>query len=650
MKLSRSVPLTGSLIIAAALFFAVSFCRTSSAQTEIKRAPTEIFIKDESASEPGKTDRLSSVRRLIAQGAFISAINILENIYERQPEDRAVIELMLICYNELQAFTKAEMLIKRQLEKNPSDYYFYHSLIEINLKMGNSSSIDSIIEKTLERFPDNSDIYGSIIRQLVAYGFTEKAVKLIEAARIKFKQDNLFAFEAASVFEGRGAYYDAVMEYFKVAPSDSMTTAEVERRMGMLIRHQNAPPDIIKALSEILRATPNDVLALKMLEEAYIKGNQLAQAFEVCIRLDSLSKEKGKELFQYMRLCRERKMYEQVIGTAEYFDRQYAGNWAFSEYRFYYAEALSGLGKFREAIRIYNLIVQSHPHNRDRAEALMQIGRIYHYNLKIPDSARIFYDSAANRFPIASYAWDASMEIARLHILTGKLDSARIILSQLRLAEPEPTRKELIDYYLTMILFFQHQFRDADLGFRKIMTEYPRGLYVNDAIIYTLVISEMAELQSEELKEFADALYYEARDWPDSVEAKFQSIIDRGESPLAGLAGYRLAQFLVEDGDTSSALKTIDRMERDYPDNHFYPYCLKLKGDLFFYMSHKKSEAAEIYKVLLEKYGQYPFVGEIRKKLQELETQAAGPISEYCPKDYAWNANLLGTSLVPLAV
>ncbi len=569
--------------------------------------------------EKGKTDRLASIRKLIAQGAYISAINILENIYQNEPDNRGVIELMLTCYLELKAFPKAEILLQRQIEKSPDDYYNHYLLLDTYLKMGNDSLAEIKANDILKRYPGNKEIQNSLIRALISYGGNQKAMKLIEDGRKEYKQNSLFALEAASIHESKSEFYEAVMEYFKAIQSDTMFIPDVDRRLSSLIRFPGAPPLVIKALRTILDTLPNNTFALKTLEEAYIKNNQFIEAFDICIHLDSLTGHQGNEIFQYLKQCRERKLYEQVIKTSEYIEKNYSSNWIHSQYRFYYAEALTEIGMVSDAISGYNLIIKNYPQARDKAEALLLLGNIYRYKLGNLDSAKMYYDSVANYYQFAPYTYSAPIEIAKLYLVKGKLDSSAGIFEKLRAAEPEAERKEFIDYHLGLILFFKYQYRDADLAFRKLMAEYPRGFYVNDALQNSLVISETAETSPEVLANYADAIYYEMREIPDSVEAKLKAIMAQGDTPLVGLTNYRLALHYVANSHIASALEIIEKMEKDHLDNHFYPYCLKLKGDIYFNSADRKNDAALIYKTILEKYNDYPFNGEVREKLQELE-------------------------------
>jgi tetratricopeptide (TPR) repeat protein len=178
--------------------------------------------------------------------------------------------------------------------------------------------------------------------------------------------------------------------------------------------------------------------------------------------------------------------------------------------------------------------------------------------------------------------------------------------------------KEQVDYQLCMIKMYLKDYEQADLLFRKMMADYPRGFYFNDALINTLIISESAMMYKQSLDEYVEALYFELRMMPDSVENRYLAIKNRGSSPLVGLSYLKLAEHYAALSDTVGALEMIDEMKRVLPDDYFYPYTVKLKGDILY--NQKKADEAEIlYRALLENNSTYPFAGEIRMRLQEIE-------------------------------
>ncbi len=562
---------------------------------------------------------LAFVQELMKRGAYISAAGLLEEMYASGRNQSEVINMLLHCYDELKAFAKSELLLQRLIEAYPFALPYHNKLLEVYLRNGIDSLIDAQINRMLESFPGNPDIFLMIIKELTGQGYYERASELIRKGRERFTSENIFAMEAALLHETRGEYYDAVFEYFKAFGADTVQTRLAERKLSILVRHPGAPSSVITALKDILDTLPNEVYALKMLQEAYIKEERFEEAFDICIRLDSLTEQQGRNIFQYMRQCRERKLYEQVIKAAQYIDSMNYEEMPFADYKFYYAEALVGLGMFDDALVVFNDVFENSPNHRDKAEALLSIGNLYRYHMENYDSARVYYDKAAKSYSVTHTNNRAYHEIALLYLVEGKLDSAETVLSDLSARfSNDVDKQEEVAFQLAMIKFYRKEFEQADFLFRKLIASYPRGYYVNDALINSLIIGESQLGYEDVLSMYAEALYYDIRLMPDSVGAKYISIINMGVTPLIGLSSFKLASFYADRADTLSAMKTIEAMESGYSDDYFYPYSLKLKADILFNKSEIK-EAVEIYRSLLENYNNYPFTGAVRSRLQAID-------------------------------
>jgi tetratricopeptide (TPR) repeat protein len=590
------------------------------AQSENRGLIPRLIMQDKKGTDASQVGQMDLVRQLIATGAYMTAADLLEDMYSKQPENQEIISLLLNCYEQLKAYPKAELFLQSKIEASPFNLYYHDRLLDLYLKMGEDSLVDKQIDDMLQRFPGNPDIYQMIINKLTGAGYNDKAGEFIDRGRGQFGSDALFAMEAATLDEIKGDYYQAVMEYFKVIDRDSSSAINVDRKMAALIRYPGAPPDIIVALNDILDSLPNNKMASKFLQETYIQNNQFDKAFNLSLKFDSLSQSDGRELFKYMRQCRERKLYEQVVKAAEYIERLDNKNVPYADYKFYYAEALAGLGRYDEAIARYKEIAKEYPRPNDKAEALLKIGNVFRYDILDFDSAAVYYDSVTAFYRVEPVNSSAMFERAKLFLVKGDLDSSRQVFSELKEISKSAEMKELMDFNLAMIQFFKKDFADADLSFRRIIKTYPRGYFVNDALINSLIIGESSQQVPQALSDYADALCYELRMKPDSVIDKYKSIIAQGESPLIGTSMYRLAIYYSALADTSDALAVIDSMEADYPDDYFFPYAFKLKADIYAASSDKQEIAAKIYKDILQKYSSYPFIGEVREALQKIES------------------------------
>ena len=582
-------------------------------------------MTSEAAQKPGqRLSEFNVIHTLMARGAYISAAGMLEDLYAQRPDDRNVTNLLLTCYIELKAYEKAEILLKRVLRKNPYDYQFRFQILELYLKSGRDSLITKEIDNILASFPGDKNVYTQLIDVLTRDGYPYPGIDLINRARTEFSDSSLFALKAASVYEIRGEYFEAVMEYFRAVggdlAGDSTALMEADRRLAALIRYPQAPPEVIRGLKAILAREPGNLFALKNLSEAYIKQGDYGEAFDVVVSIDSIAEMEGKELYGYLRKCHERKLYRQVIQAADYIERTYPDNSLLMSFKFFRAAAYRGLGEYLRALEDFNYVIEHSPNHRDQADALLSIGNIYRYDLIKYDSALIFYDSVLTHYRrYVQTATRADIEKAQMFMVQGELDRAEKTFLSIDSNRIHDDWREAIDFNLAMIEFYRKNFESADLKFRQHIQRYPRGFYLNDALLNSLIIGESVYMAPEALAEYSEALLFDFRLMPDSVESRLQLIIDRGESPLLGMAHYRLAGHYAGQNRETEALEIIDSFGSSYPDDYYLPYCLKLKADILSRHDENKEDAIEIYRSILTDYGDYPFTGEIRQQLQELE-------------------------------
>jgi len=578
--------------------------------------------------QPQKTEnvrdhRILLVRQLISQAAYISAADLLEDMYSENPNNPEVFRLLIDCYMNLKAYPKAELFVLKKIETSPFDSQNHNWLLEVYLKSGVDSLVKKQVAHMLEIFPENIQVYSRLIDRLIKFNRPILARELIDKGRLQFKNKYLFAMEAATILQIKGNYYDAVWEYFLAGNQDTVLAKKVDRQMSTLIRYPGALPEIKSALIDILDSLPGNRYVLKTLQETYILGEQFSEAFDICIKLDSLTEGRGRQLFTYIKQCRERKLYQQVVDAADYLKSRDYKRLPYGDLKYYHAEALAGLGRYDEALAVYQDIFDSNPKAIYKAEALLKMGNIYRYFINDYEAARICYDSVISFYviePVNSSGW---YERAMLYLVEGELEKAQAAFLKLQQKARNQEIKELVAYNLGLIEFYGQRYEDADLAFRKLIEDFPRGFYVNDALINSLIIGEAMAASPEALDLYTDALLYEIREKSDSVISSYLSIIDLGPTPLTGLSMYRLADYNLKLGDTTKAEEIVNSMEEKYSEDYFFPYCLKLRGDIFSMSSEKINEAIEIYKDILLNHPTYPFIGEVRRSLQKIQPHGA---------------------------
>jgi tetratricopeptide (TPR) repeat protein len=172
--------------------------------------------------------------------------------------------------------------------------------------------------------------------------------------------------------------------------------------------------------------------------------------------------------------------------------------------------------------------------------------------------------------------------------------------------------KEQIDFATAEIYLFQENYDEATTRFRQIISRYPRGFYVNDAIQYSLIISETKEDASGHIDLFSSAEYFRYIRQTDSLEYYLTKICRVGIPSLAPISYLGLAQLCYDQNRHEEAVEAIDSLSSGYPQSYFLPYGLKLKADIYLQSPETREEALDLYRQLLEHYANYPFGAEVR--------------------------------------
>ncbi|MFZ5980287.1 MAG: tetratricopeptide repeat protein [Candidatus Zixiibacteriota bacterium] len=564
--------------------------------------------------------QLAFARNLIRLRNFEGASALLEVLYEKEPENEIVQHLLKQCYEELKYYDKSEVLLRKFIENHPGNIGYYLNLAEILIIKGELDEGYQYYDRAVELIKvDDTNRYLLVVSSLISSGLDDRALRLIDSLRLVRSDSSLFALERGQVFEKRKEYRVAAQEYFPLLFEDTTNSAvNAERRLLEMLEFPESSGEVEKTLLDQTRQATNE-RALKLLSTFYIKSGQYDRAYEFTIREDSLAGKEGKALVYFMRQCRERKVYEQVNRMGAYILEHYdETSPLFLEAAYNYGEALEKTGQYHKAIDVYNRIFASAQRDREKAEALYYIGAVYLNNLYRYDSALTCFDSVIARYRSGMGYINALRLKPKCYIRLGELDRARSVLQDLSRNRFNEDFHEEVFYNLALVSFFEGQFDSASIALHKLIVDYPRGFYVNDALQLLLVIDEAGE-NKPVMENFSRALWYLERRMPDSTRVRFNEIADAPGGLLADIALYRLAGLDLNEADTLSALGHIDRLISGYPDSYYLPFGMKMKADIYLLNKDKVEEAKAIYRQILENYGTYPFISEIREKLRRLE-------------------------------
>ena len=571
--------------------------------------------------DPELNENIEFCRRLMRDRNYEGASAFLELLYEKHPDHSLIINLLVQCYDKLQFYEKAGAIVRRQLKQEPNNLHLGLLDAEMLAKQGKFDEAAEAYQAAAAQVPISNIIrLDAVIQSMVAHNLNDAALVVIDSLRTETGKPRLFSIHRGTIFERKKRYDLATMEFYPTLKDTTALGLNAEKRVVALLGFVESAP----SAESTLVAQPDlfsNARALKILSAHFLKSGEYDRAFNFAIQQDSLENLQGHTLLGYMHRCSERKLYSQTVRVGEYLLKQSETLELAPSAYFLYADALARLGRIGPAITTYDTIYATFSSDRDRARALYHIGDLYLNQLQDYEGALVYFDSVKFHYTNDQTYGEALLAIPSCYLRQGNLAQAREEFITLREKNLDRDRLEEVEYNLALILFFEQKVDSARTAFNKLLVDYPRGFYINDAVRLLFTI-EQAQNATDALADFSKALLYEHRRMPDSSAVRLKVIAAREDAALADLALFKLAGIELSMADSAAAEGYLDTLIDRFPDSYYLPLGMKQKADILMADPDQTDMARDIYRRLLEEYPNYPFISEVRQRLRELELTA----------------------------
>ncbi len=563
-------------------------------------------------------DKMRLIRRLVSTRNYSGAMAMLETLYEEKPDDNQVINLLQVCYRQLKLYFKMEAITRRRLEQYPNNLSFQLTLSEMICLQGNvkdglveyQKAINLVIDK------DQSRVL-IVIRSLMAQGFEDEAFELIVTTRKRLDQPNLFGISAGAIQEKKKEYEAAFAEYLPLLREDTTRpAADAERKIVALLAFGESS-QVIEGVLLAEVENSHSTRLLNLVSSHYLKEGRFDDATELAIRQDSLERDNGQSLLFFMQQCSDHDAHKPIVRVAEYFLIKYPKAAYRRDVLNKFGTALAETGQIDSAIVVFSEVARRSAGNSIGSTALHTIGLIYLEQLNDPNRALIYFDSVLNR-PQRGRGYLLSLkDIPESYMQLGDTKTAGEKYRDLKTFSITDDIAEEVDFNLGLIQFYNKQYDSAKVSFKKLMVDYPKGLYVNDALKIMMLINR-SEGSGDDIYQYSTAHLFRRMKQPDSVEARLTILTESNSAVLADIALYEISLTKLEQADTTSALMVVESLIERFPESYYTPYGMKMKADFLMDDPRTLEEATGIYSLLLREHPNYPFISDVRKRMRGL--------------------------------
>jgi tetratricopeptide (TPR) repeat protein len=568
------------------------------------------------------------VNELIRGGKAEDALQVLDQMKGVYGETRDIHQLYKEAYLSAKQYDKVEQIIKADMEQSPNNWRLYTELGNLYLKSDREEEARQNLNHAIDLLPDGPNVYREVANVYLANGLTSDAMDTFKRARMTLKDPNLFSLELAGLYEAMFDYKQAVDEYFLFMGNDSTKFNVVEDRVMRLIQTEEHLDQIEAALGERVRNNPKDLFSQRLYGDLLFGRRDLEGAFETYSKVDQLSNADGKLVLTFIHMCHTSGYFDEALKASQFLVSSKPSRKVVVAAKLYIGYAQEGQQKYQDAIGTYQSIIDDYAAAFPLETALShyRIGEIELYDLKDPDQAYGHFQMIISSFRDAPQYPIALVRLGDCMMAKGDLDSAQALFEKALEDPRSETRREELKYKLAELEFFRGNFETALAGYGQMLDEFPKGLYINNSLERSMVISENQELDRPLLTKFARALLDNVEGDSDSAVTKLNELISAKSNRLSDLAQLEKAKILRQDKKFNESLEALSGLLEKFPESLYRAQAQMLIGDVYNYDLHERQKAIDAYEKLLKDYDRSVYVDDVRDKLRDLKTEIT-PVS-----------------------
>lgn len=565
--------------------------------------------------------RLIQARQLIYLERFDQALMLIEGVApatEGQWDMRE--ELLRDLYLGQKNYAALEDVTRRALERRPrrpdrASWLFLRA--ELNLKADRVDSAQAILDSLWLADPADSTIT-RVTELYLQHAHADLALGTYLKAREHRGDSTCFALPLATLYESRRDYGRATDEYFRAMERDTATARLVENRVLQLVSTEEGQKGIEPELLARSRQPAAALSAQRLLSMLYLETGRPDLAWQAALQLDLLAGQQGLTLALFVRQASERGYYAVAREAARTVITNYPQSPVRHQAEWELARMAAQTGDFEDAARQYRFIAETSPAVRFRLEASLAYADIVMRELGDLKTADSVYRSVLAQPRIMPLYDQAMLGAAYVAGARGDLDSSRAVLLELAKSSPNSPLRDMLTYRLAEVAYFEGNLKLAQEGFNALPTDFPRSLWVNDALRHALLLTSFAEAAAGDMKALAKAEAFARQRLFDSALVLLAGIRTSADAPLAPTALLVAADTYLAAGRADSAVALWDEFVARYPASGDAPLALKRAAEATDFRLGRPEAALSRYRRLLLEYPQSHYTDLARQRVRVL--------------------------------
>jgi outer membrane protein assembly factor BamD (BamD/ComL family) len=207
----------------------------------------------------------------------------------------------------------------------------------------------------------------------------------------------------------------------------------------------------------------------------------------------------------------------------------------------------------------------------------------------------------------------------RDHLRSGRMDAAREALRAVVSRGRQPVEREVAEYDLIEVDFFEARFDTAAVAYREFAVRHPRGYLTNDAIGRVFLIDENSDSGQKPLVLYAQAAREARAGRPDSAATLLKQTVERYPgTALADDLILALGDVTLRTATPAAALAHYQAVADSIPDSPLAPAAMMRIGRYRAEVDQDFAAAIGAYEQVLERFPESLEADEARKLIERL--------------------------------
>ncbi|MBI2952550.1 tetratricopeptide repeat protein [bacterium] len=583
-------------------------------------------------AQPGVEEALRRGAALEDSGKVEQAVEVYRSLYLQHAKGGERSDLLYRLQGALVRAGRAEEavpLLQQRLNRFPSDSRAQLALGDVYYAMGRAEEAARAWERLIEgeRPAGNYLLVASRYR---ARGRPERAVDVYVRGRRAVGDTTAFALELAGLYEEQRNYPEAVREYLLALRADPQENpprnyATVEARVAEFARDEGAGGAVLAALTEGVRAAPEDGLRMQLLTAYSLAAGKADAALAVFAALGRRDGAAEAMLLQIAERCSRGGAHATALAAYRMLIERFPSSPFLPQAHLGAAVAEEGLGRIDPALALYEEVRGRFPGGPEAQAACFRVGEVRRRVKRDPEGALAAYRGLMAIQLGGPYQRQGMMGIGACLLSLGDAEGAR--RSYELVARMGPGSEEGAEAALRVaeVDYLSGRFEEAQRGLEALLGGPTARDAVNDALDLSDLIARGLGVSASYLKGYAEADLLARRGRDEEAVRAFEGFVAGSpRGPLAARALMAVARLDTGLGRFAEAAEVCRRVAQEYQTSPLAPEARMQAAALYEERLGRFQEAVGEYEALMTEYPDSPLVEEARQRLRRLQERIRG--------------------------